>query len=82
MVGQAICKLSFIDESRLLSEIANVEHTLTVMLEIHVTCNLVLVVSVGANAAAMERVVTVFRVIFSFGNLRTFYVWGHRSTTD
>lgn len=55
VVGQAICKLPFIDESRLLSEIANVEHTLTVMLEIYVTCNLVLVVGVGANAA-MERV--------------------------
>lgn len=55
MVGQAICKLPFIDEARLLSEITKVEHTLTVILEISVTCNLVLVVGVAVNAA-MERV--------------------------
>jgi hypothetical protein len=39
--GQAICKLPFIDESRLLSEIAKVEHTLTVIREIYVIWNLV-----------------------------------------
>lgn len=55
MVGQAICKLPFIDEARLLSEITKVEHTLTVILEIYVTSNLVLVVGVVVNAA-MERV--------------------------
>lgn len=39
--GQAVCKLPFIDESRLLSEISKVEHTLTVISEIYVTWNLV-----------------------------------------
>lgn len=39
--GQAICKLPFIDESRLLSEIAKVEHTLTVIRKIYVIWNLV-----------------------------------------
>lgn len=30
--GQAVCKLPFIKESRLLAEVTKVEHTLTVML--------------------------------------------------